>query len=350
MEQDKKNITINISTATIIKILFILAILIFFYLIREVVALIFVSLVMASALDPWVDWFHRRKIPRGVGILVIYLLLFAVISMAVILLIPPVTNEIKDIAQNFPHYSEKIIEWYQKFQNLGNLNNGQTITNGLNNLSSNIGGAAAGLINTIFGIFGGIVSFFLILVVTFYFTIEEEGMKRFTRAITPSKYQPYVMQLISRMQNKMGLWLRGQLILSLIIFVMTFTGLSILGVKYALVLAFIAGIFEIIPFMGPILSAIPAVFLALTQSPMKAVFVLILYLIIQQLENHIITPKVMGKSVDLNPLIVIVVILMGVKLGGVVGALLAVPVATAVSVFLKDIFEARYKDEIKIEN
>lgn len=347
---DKKNFTINISTSTILKILLIFFILLFLYLIREVMALIFIALILASAFDPWVDWFHQRKIPRGLGILAIYIILFTIISLSVVLLIPPITNEVKDIALNFPHYYDKIVEWYHKFQNLGNFNNNWQSENNLTTLGNNLGSALSSLVNTVFSIFGGIISFFLILVITFYFSVEEEGLKRFIKTITPLKHQPYVMQLISRMQKKMGLWLRGQIILSLVIFILTFTGLSILGVKYALLLAFLAGILEIIPFMGPLISAIPAVFLALTQSPLKAVFVIILYFIVQQLENHLIVPKVMGKSVDLNPLIVIIVILIGFKLGGVIGALLAIPVATAVSVFLKDVFESKEKNELKVED
>jgi len=347
---NNKNTTISISTATIIKIILILIVLVFLYLIREVLALIFVALVLASAFDPWVDWFHQRRIPRGLGILVIYIILFSIISASVFLLITPISNEVKDIALNFPHYYQKVLEWYGKFQSLGGPANGLQLDNNLTSLGDNIGAALNKLINTVFSIFGGIVSFFLILVITFYFSVEEEGVKRFVRVITPLKHQPYVMQLIVRMQRKMGLWLRGQIILSLIIFVLVFTGLSILGIKYALLLAFLAGIFEIIPFLGPTISAVPAIFLALTQSPLKALFVVILYLIVQQLENHIITPKVMGKTVDLNPLIVIIVILIGVKVGGVIGALMAVPVATALSVFLKDVFESKERNELKLES
>lgn len=350
MESNKKDITINISTLTILKILLIFLILAFMYMIRQVVALIFVSLILASALDPSVDWFYRRKIPRGLGILIIYLLLFTIIGLSIVLIIPPITNEISEIAQSFPVYYEKIIHAYDKFKDIGSIGGSQQLQEGLTSLSSNIADAASGLVNTIFSIFGGIISFFLILVITFYFTVQEEGLKRFFKSITPSKHQPYIMQLISRMQKKLGLWLRGQLILSLVIFILVFTGLSILGVKYALLLAFLAGVLEIIPFLGPTLAAIPAVFLTLSHSPFKALLVVILYFIIQQLENQIIVPKIMGKSVDLNPLVVIIVILVGVKLGGIVGALLAVPVATALSVFLKDVFQSKEKNELKLEN
>jgi len=349
MNHEKKNITINISTSTILKIFIILLILFFLYYIRQVIALVFIALVLASAFDPWVDWLHRRKIPRGLGILIIYLLFFSIISLAIILLIPPIAREVSDISVNFPTYYDKIVEWYNKFQNLGNPNVAVPIASNLNKLSEDLTQAAGSLLNTIFNIFGGIISFILILVITFYLTVEEENIRRLVKSLMPSQYLPYANQLVTRIRQKMGLWLRAQIILSLIIFILSFVGLMILDVKYALVLAILAGIFEVVPYLGPIISGIPAVFFALTQSPVKALFVVILYFIIHQLENHIITPKIMGKTVDLNPLIIIIVLLIGVRLGGVVGALIAIPVATAVSVFLRDIFESKKNKELKVE-
>ena len=198
-------------------------------------------------------------------------------------------------------------------------------------------------------LFGGIISFFIILVITFYLVVEEDGMKRFIKSITPTKHQPYVSQLINKMQLKMGHWLRGQLLLSLIIFAMVFVVLSIFGIKYALILALVAGIFEIIPYLGPIMAAIPAVFFAFAQSPSKALLVIVIYFLIQRVENDIIVPRVLGKSVGLNPLVVILAILIGAKLGGAVGALLAVPVTTALSVYFMDVIAAKKTRETKLE-
>jgi predicted PurR-regulated permease PerM len=161
-------------------------------------------------------------------------------------------------------------------------------------------------------------------------------MREFIQSITPGKHKKYVSDIISKIQHRLGYWLRGQLLLSLIIFCLTYIGLTILGVKYALILALIAGIFEIVPFLGPIISAIPGIFFAFTiQGFGTAIWVVLLYFIIQQLENNLIVPKVMGKSTGLNPLVVILAILVGARLGGIVGALLAVPVATAISVYVE---------------
>jgi predicted PurR-regulated permease PerM len=170
-------------------------------------------------------------------------------------------------------------------------------------------------------------------------------MKKLVWSVVPIRHQPYIMQLINRMQKKIGMWLRGQLILSLIIFALTYIGLLILGVKYALVLALIAGLTEFIPYLGPLLAAIPAVFLAFTQSPMLAVFVAVLYYVIQLTENNILVPKIMQKAVGLNPIVSIAVLLIGFQLAGVVGAILSIPVATAASVFFKDVLDGKENDD-----
>jgi predicted PurR-regulated permease PerM len=153
------------------------------------------------------------------------------------------------------------------------------------------------------------------------------------------------MDLFNRVQRKMGLWLRGQLILCLIIFALTYLGLSILGVKYALILALIAGLTEFIPYLGPFLGGVPAVFLAFTQSPTLAIFVAILYIIVQQIENNFLTPKIMEKAVGLNPIVSIAAIMVGFSIGGVIGALLSIPVATAAVVVIQDLLHKKQAKE-----
>ncbi|MBU1036447.1 AI-2E family transporter [Patescibacteria group bacterium] len=347
--ENKTPSTINISTSTFIKLLIIFFIIVFLYLIKEVIALIFISLVLASALDPLVDWFKKFRIPRGLGIIIIYIIILSIVSAAIFLIVPPITKEIGQIATHFPVYYEKIANGIQSLQGKSNIDTQAELQKGLNALSSGLPFAVNNILSILFTFFGGVVSFLLVLVITFYLTIEENNLKKFLRAVSPSKYQPYIAQVIFRIQRKMGLWLRGQLILSLIVFALSFIGLSILGVQYALLLALIAGILEVIPFIGPNLAAIPAIFFGFLQSPLMGVLVIALYFIIQQLENHIIVPKVMGKSVDLNPLVVIVVILIGAKIGGVAGALISVPVATALSVFISDFINKKADKELKLE-
>lgn len=340
-----KATTINISTVTLIKILFILVLVGFLFYIRNILLIVFVALILASALDPWVDWLHKHKIPRSLGILLIFILLAVVIGGAVYLIIPPISIEVNRLAQNFPVYWEKISTNFSALQSYS-ADHGwsQNIESSLKALQESIGTAAGNIFGIVFSFFGGVVSFFIVLAITFYMSVEEQAIKRLVRSLMPIKYQPYFTHLVNRIQEKIGYWLRGQLVLSVIIFALTFIGLTILGVDYALVLALFAGVTELIPYLGPTIGMIPAIFIALTQSPMLAVSVFIFYILIQFLENHLITPKVMQRAVGLNPVIIIIAMLVGAKIAGILGIILAVPVTTAISVIMSDFVERKNEE------
>ncbi|MDA3840005.1 MAG: AI-2E family transporter [Patescibacteria group bacterium] len=347
MENEKKSQYFNISFLTIVKIL--VALLLFFvlYVVRDILAVLFISLILASALDPWVDWMQDRKIPRGVGIITIYLLLFGIVGSVILLVIPPITSQITELTSHYPQISEKLSSGFTllKEYSLG-ANPLENILSSKNSFPG-FAKAAENIITGAIDVFGGIFTFFLVIVVTFYMVVEEDAVKKVIWSIAPAKNQVYVMQLISRMQKKIGLWLRGQIILSLLIFTLTYIGLSILGVEYALVLAIIAGLTEFIPYLGPMIAAIPAMFLAFTQGgAIFMAFVGILYYIIQLVENNIIVPKLMQKVVGLNPIVTLAVLMIGFKLAGVIGMVLSIPVATAINVFIKDIIDKKaFKSE-----
>lgn len=341
-DPDKKPLPIDISFKTILRVLLVIAVIYFAYLIGDVLAILFVSLILASLITPWADWLQKRRIPRGVGVLAIYAILLGVAGLFVYLLIPPITEQVNQFSKNSPVYLEKLFSgvdiFLEKAKTEGVLDN---LQKSLSDFSSGLSGLSGGVFSTVSSILGGMASLIFILVITFYMVAEENGMKKVIWSIVPEKHQPYVIQLFSRMQKKTALWLRGQIILSLIIFVFTYTGLLILGVEYPLVLALLAGITEFIPYLGPIIAAVPAIFVAFTQSPLLALFVLILYYVVQLVESNIIVPKLMHKMVGLNPIVIIVVLLIGFKLYGVVGAILAIPVATAANVFWGDISKKR---------
>lgn len=325
---------ITISYTSIIRVIVVLVALFFLYLIREVVALLFIAIVLASVFDPWVDWFQKYKIPRAVSILTIYVILIALIGLVIVLMVPPIAEQIGQLARNFPLYYDRLVGF---FSGLTNNNYHPTLPQTLQTISTSLGQTTQSVFSTLTGIFGGVVSFVLVLVITFYLTVEEQIVKKTINFFVPQQRRKYVGDLINRMQTKMGMWLRGQLVLMLVIGVVTYIGLTILGVKYALILAVIAGILEIIPYIGPWLSGIPAVIVGFSDSLWKVILIVVLYLVIQQLENSLIVPKVMQKAVGLNPIIVIVALMIGGKLGGVIGTLLAVPVAAAIGVYLNDI-------------
>ena len=349
---------INITTFTIVKIIIVGVLLYFLFLIKNILAVLFVSLIIASAVDPLVDYFYRKGIGRGVSITIIYLISLFTIFVVITSIVPPIVIEFNDLMQKSPEYIDNFAADYQVVKDYV-LNNEvlENIKQNFGAIGKGVQGAASGFFTTVGSIFGGIFSFFLILVITFYMVVEENAIKKLIWQIAPRQYQEYVMGLVNRMQRKIGLWLRGQMILSFSIFSLTYIGLSapsFLGflmpgyfsafnMEYALVLSLIAGIAEFVPYMGPMIAAIPAVFLAFTQSPSLAIMVIILYVVIQWVENNILVPKIMQRTVGLNPIVSISVLMIGFQLGGVMGAILAIPVATATQEMVLDIFEYKEK-------
>src|SRR3990167_6694959 len=190
-------------------------------------------------------------------------------------------------------------------------------------------------------IFGGIFNFVLILVLSFYLVAQEDGVSKFLKMITPMQHERYVIGLWRRSQHKIGLWMQGQLLSSALMALLVYLSLLIIGVPHALLLAVLAGVFELIPLVGATLAAIPTIFIAYTWGGMSiALIVAGLYIVIQQLEGHLIYPLVVKKMVGIPPIISIVSLVIGGTLAGFLGALISVPVAAALMEFISD-FEER---------
>lgn len=337
--------TISISTDTILRTIIILLAIGFLFLIKDVLALLFVAIILSSAFDPLIDWLQKFKIPRALSIILVYLIVLSVVGWSVYLLTGPIVLQVREISNAFPDFYKKLDSGLGSVLSIEHPLNYDNIKTSFGSISQGISQATSSIFKTLTSVFGGLISFFMVLVITFYLTVEEKAMKKFIASVTPVKHQPYVAQLIVSMQHRMGFWLRGQLLLSLIVFVMVYVGLSLLGIEYALILALVAGIFEIVPFLGPWISAVPGVFFAFAESPGKALAVAILYFVVQQIENNLIVPKVMGKTTGLNPLVVLLAILTGARLGGIVGALLAVPVALAIAVYIESLIGDKQKKD-----
>ena len=339
--EDKK-FNIEISTGSIFKLLVVFLVLWFAYLIRDVILIIFVSSILVSILEPAVAWLHRHRIPKGLAVMGIYLLLLSVFVIVSLLFVPPISTQAQQL-------SETISTHWNTFIEIVPLTDAQVglgdIQEAIQYINAQLPSATGGFFTTVSGIVGAIFSFFLVLVITFYFLVEESGLKRIIRSITPSNYQPYIYRLVHRIQNKLGLWVRGQLILSLLVFILVYIGLLLLQVEYALLLAILAGLLEFIPYIGPLVAGFMAVLLTVFTAPLKALLIVILYFVIQQIENHILVPKIMQKTVGLNPIVSIIALLVGARLGGVIGIILAIPVVTALSVFVKDFVDAKGEEQ-----
>ena len=323
------------STKIIIKIVFAVIALAFLWAVRDIILLFLLSVIFASAMEPMAEYLNQKqKIPRAVSVLTVYLFVFGFAALVIYLLVPPALEQFKVLSQNLPEYGK---QFEQRFglSFLNDINLGEVFSG----FFSQSGGR--GVFARTFVVFNSLFSIITVLVISFYLVAEERGMKKFIGTLIPSHHQEFTMGLIEKIQKKMGLWILGQMILSLAIFALTFIGLTILGVKYALFLAMLAGLLEIVPYIGPFVSAVPAIFFALLQSPALALATAILYVIIQKTEGYILVPKVMEKTVGTSPLVVLLALLVGFKLAGVLGLLVAVPLASAITVVVNEFSAAK---------
>src|SRR3989344_5121790 len=275
----------------------------------------------------------------------IYSLTIACFLLVTIIFIPPMLSEVSRLSEVLPHYIETF-----KFSDLlpgalpdgaqlvgGELFDTLSLKQGIEQLHNALAGLSQGFFQTASRIFGGALSAVLVLVISFYLAVEERGIENLLRVIIPREHEKYAISLWKRTQEKIGLWLQGQLILGIIVGVLVYLGLSILQVPYATTLAALAALLEIIPIFGPIMAAIPAAIIAFSVTPTLGLMVIGLYIIIQQFENHLIYPLVVTKIVGIPPIIVIVAILVGGELAGIIGFLLAVPLTTVLVELFNDL-------------
>lgn len=334
-----KNTVITITSGTIIRAFFIFVLVVILYTLRDLVAVVLFAVVIASGVEPATQWLVRRRIPRTLSVIMVYLGGFIFIGGIFYLLIPPLFNDLSDFITLAPIYLDKAFGLQgagKVFPNLPHF-----ISNSLIDiatyLKTTIETFTGGFFKSVASVFGGAVSFVLLIVLSFYMSVQEKGVEIFLRVITPATREKYVLDLWRRAQNKIAIWVKGQILLGVLVGVLTFLGLLILKVDYPFPLALLAGLFELIPLFGPILSAIPAIAIAILQSPILAVYVIILYVIIQQFENHLIYPLVVRRSIGVSPIIVILALIIGGRLGGFFGLLLAVPMATVIMEFVNDV-------------
>lgn len=341
MEQHQ---TFDISTYTIFKFILIVLFFILLYLVRNVLYILLFAVIIAAAVNPFGNWLDRKRIPRLLGILLLYLTVFVLVVFVLTLVIPFVSQEVGQLTEDLPRFIAKITASLEAIKGeSGTFNIINQLQGLLDSFSQFLQESSQSAVGLIINIFGGVISFFGIIVISFYLSVMRGGIDTFLRSVVPDKYESYTLDLWHRSEKKLGRWFQAQLLLSLIVGLMTFVGLSILNIKFALVLAVLIMVLELVPNVGPVLAAIPAVALAFFQSTGLGLWVIILYIIIQQVENHLLTPLVLGRTLGINPVVVIISLLVGFNLAGILGMILAVPVATVVVEWFNDIAQKKEK-------
>jgi len=322
----------------------------FLYLIRSVVLLVFLAVLTSVALAPLILRLQKMKLSRTLAVICAYTLLLFGSLILLTFLIPLFFSEVKVFLLHSPEYEAYFgtllsnVEVYlmsfgidfQKEQVLRSITGG--ITGGLSHIVATTVG--------IFQSFIHLVGFFFL---SLYLSLEEKGIEKFFLLLTPKEYHAQALSIVSRMQRKVSQWLFGQMLLMLITFAMYYIGLSLLHVPYALAIAFFGGVMEILPYIGPVIAAVPAILVASFVSPLLGISTFIFYVIAHQIEAHIIAPQVMKHSAGLNPVALIIAILIGAELAGPLGIILSVPMTMMISVFVDDLM-VKIQDIVQQEN
>ncbi len=348
-----RQFSISITAGTVFKTILILAVAWLLFELRALVLNLLAAVVIASAIEPGVRGLRRFRVPRVLGVIIVYLLLFSVFFTIFYFFFPLVLEDFATFIAMLPSYIDAAtragaLDSYAQLFGLPapSLASANDILSSIRG-AFDVGGTFSNAFTAIGAIFGGFFSFFLIVIFSFYFAVIETGVDDFLRIIIPKRHQGYALDLWKRSQTKIGLWMQGQLILGVLMGVLIFLGLSILQVPNALFLALIAAVFEIIPVFGPTLAAVPAVLVAFAAGGPTLGFMTIgLYVIAQQFENHLIYPNVVTRIVGVPPLLVILALIAGGQLAGFLGVILAVPIAAIIQELAKDIESGRLGKEV----
>jgi predicted PurR-regulated permease PerM len=314
-----------------------------------VIVILFFAIIIASAVGPFANWLEQKKIPRLLSVLVLYLALFGLLVFLLSLIVPVISSELGQLTQALPKFISSIsgaLEKAQQTTTTRYFDFFSEIQNLLDSFSQFLQISSGSVLNLIINVFGGVLSFVAVIVISFYLSVMRQGVAGFIKSVLPAKYEDYIIGLWKRAEHKVGRWLQGQLLLALSVGLFVFIGLSLLNVKYALLLGIVAMILEIVPIAGPVISAIPGVILAFAQSPILGMWVLVFYVAVQQFEAHVLTPLILGRTIGLNPVTVIIALLIGGKIAGILGIILAVPVAVIIVEILDDL--AKQKESRKM--
>lgn len=302
---------VEITYRTIIfTVLFLISLLVLWQL-RALILTVFLCFLFMEGLLPAVNWLEKTKIPRVLAILLVYLFIIAALSFSVVGVIPDLVDQSTVLIKNLPTALKNIDIFGLNFVDFSSQ------LKILENLPGNI-------TSLVVAIFSNLLSIFVFFVITFYLLLERKNFDKYLKSIFGQR-SIKAIAVFNQLEKRLGMWVSAQLTLMLIIGILSYLGYVIIGVNFALPLAIIAGILELVPNIGPTIASILAGIFGLTISPITGILAVIWGIIVQQLENNFIVPKIMKEAIGINPLITILLIASGAKLGGVVGAIIALP-------------------------
>lgn len=347
MKIANNTINVSISNRTLINALIIIGVTAVLFKLSDLVLVVLTSIVFASFARTVANHLKKYRIPKTISVVVLYIVSFLILSGIFYFFVPVLIIELSKL---IPIIANLIPGALDNSTLEGAKNVAESVVEGavLSDVIQNLQGLlvtfSTGFFGTVSNLFGNIANVILIIVISFYLSLSEDGIESFLKIITPKKHEDYVIGLWHRSQRKIAYWIRGQMMMGLLVGTLTFIGLALLGVEYALLLAVIAAVFELVPF-GIIIASIPAISLGFASGGFSlAIFVAGLYIGIQQLEGYVFQPLIVRKVTGVSPIAVILSVLIGFKLAGFWGLVLAIPVAVTLLEYIKDREKTRSTD------
>ena len=308
---NSKKITIDISLKSYLLAAAVFLSIVFFGHILSLITLLFVSFLVSIAVGPSVNFLESKRIPRSISSFLILLFLFSGLVTLAVSLIGPLINQTTLFLQQLPPLIERLAPYNIDFSSF---------------LTPQISSAPGSVIKIALGTFSGVITFFTLIVISYYMIQDRPNLKKILDGIFGESTGDIYFHAITELEFRLGAWVRGELFLMVLVGVLNYIGFLLIGLPSAIPLAVIAGALELIPSVGPTVAAIPAVIVGFSISTTHGLLALGLAILVQQLENNIFVPKVMQKAIGLHPVVTIVVLSIGFKLGGPILAVLALPV------------------------
>lgn len=317
---------VEISHKTIIFFVFFILSLWFMYGIKDIVLELFVALLLTTILDPFVTRISNFKIPRGLAILFSYILILGFLGGIVALLAPPLIEQTSNFTNISPDF-------------LVRLGLTPTISTEIGKeLLTLIGGIPQQILKFVGNILSNVIAVFTVLVFAFYLLLARTSLTEYLGKLFGREKAENISKTINTLEDRLGGWARGQLTLMLLVGVLNYIGLTILGVPFALPLALLAGLMEVVPYLGPIIAAVPGILIGFGISSFTGIGVVAMAILVQQLENYIFVPKIMGKSVGVSPIVILLSLAVGQRMAGVVGMIISIPVVIILQVIAGEYF------------
>ncbi len=333
---------LDISWVTVVKVFFAGFVLYVLFLVRDIAVWFFFALVISILLETPINLLRRLRIPKIISVTLVYVSIFGLLGLVIYLAAPLFIFEVKQLAKNIPDYFQKL----NPILNGVGINVADSFESFASNLVSVLQESSGSIIKAISTFFGGVTSTILIFVFAFYISLEERGIQRVLLLLTPKKYEGYIFSIFEKAQFRVSGWFGARILACLFVGIASFAVLFLLGIKYAFILALVAGFLNFIPFVGPLIAAILAVlFVGVSDSWLLAVYVVIVLGVVGSVENNIVTPLLMKKFLDLPPILVLISLLVGGTLFGFLGMIFMMPVFGIVYEFLREFLEKKKEEE-----